>query len=133
MLVDAGDPPAPSFAVGDGWRRFAMEADFPAVRLAKAGQDSDERRLAGAVAPDQRMRLAGQDAQARVAERDRRAIALRDARSFDNRDGGGRPGLAVWRLEHRGTLSVLFCSYFGLLPQNDLSSTFALVTNCAGS
>ena len=76
MLVDAGDPPAPSLAVGDRWRSLAMEADFPAVGFTKAGQDSDESRLAGAVAPDQRVRLAGQYAQARVAERDGRAIAL---------------------------------------------------------
>ena len=63
MLVDAGDPLAPSLSVGDRRRLFAMEADFPAVGLAQAGQDFNERRLAGAVAPDQRMRLAGQYAQ----------------------------------------------------------------------
>ena len=62
MLVDAGDPLTPSLAVGDRRRRFAPKADLAAVGLAKARQNSDERRLAGAVAPDQRMRLAGQDA-----------------------------------------------------------------------
>ena len=60
MLVDAGDALAPSLAVGDRRRRLAAEANLAAVRLAKAGQDSDQRRLAGAVAPDERMRLAGQ-------------------------------------------------------------------------
>jgi len=59
MLVDAGNPLAPSLAVGDRRRRFAAEANLAAVRLTKARQDSDESRLAGAVAPDQRMRLAG--------------------------------------------------------------------------
>ena len=129
MLVDAGDSPAPSLAVGDRRRRFAMEADFPAVGLAKAGQDSDQRRLAGAVAADQRMRLAGQYAQARVAERDGRAIALRDADRLDDRNGVSRAGLAL--LASRASRDAI--RYFGLLPQNALSSTFSLVTSGAGS
>ena len=79
MLVDAGDPLPPALAVGDRRRRLAAKADLAAVGLAKAGQDADESRLAGAVASDQRMRLAGHDAEARVAQRDGRAIALRDA------------------------------------------------------
>ena len=62
MLVDAGDLLPPGLAIGDRRRRLAGEADLAGVRRAKAGQDADQRRFAGAVAADQRMRLAGQHA-----------------------------------------------------------------------
>ena len=130
MLVDAGDPLAPSFTVGDRRRRLPMEANLSAVRLTKAGQDSDERRLAGAVAPDEPMGLAGKYPQARFAKRNRRAVALRDADRFHDRNRIGPAALGRGfkrrRLDHQGRCYLL-------LPQNALSSTFSLVTKGADS
>ena len=131
MLVDAGDPLAPFFAVGNHRRWLATEANLAAVRLAKAGQDTDESRFAGPIASDEPMRLAGQYAKARVAERDSRAIALRDAGRFHNRKASDPSSSA--ELSGSTSRSSRTLSYLGLFPQNALSSTLALVTKGAES
>src|SRR5689334_2546024 len=106
MLIDAGDALAPALAVGDCGRWLAAKADFPAVGLAKPGEDADQGRLAGAVASDKGVRFAGQNTQARIGERDGRAIALRDADRFGDRNrlGPGGPGRTFRRrrLDHLG-------------------------------
>ena len=79
---DAGDlerarEPEPR-ALGRGQRRdvAAGEADGPGVGRDLAGQLPDQRRLAGAVRADQRMRLAGADVERDVVGRDQRAERL---------------------------------------------------------
>ena len=99
VLVDAGDPRPPGRAVGDRRRRLAGEADLAAVGRAQAGQDADQRRLAGAVAADQRVRSRRACTRMRASlQRDGRAVALGDADRLDDRqasDGrGSRP--SVW-------------------------------------
>ena len=60
-------------------------------KRSEAGEDRHQRRLAGAVAADQRMGLAGQDADVGVAQGDGRAVALGDADRLDDRRRGRRP------------------------------------------
>ncbi len=117
MLIDARHAFAPRVAVGKRRRRHAGEADLAGIRLAQAGQDRHERRFAGPVTPDERVRLAGHHAHAHVPQRGRRAEALAYAQRFDHR-------------RHRTVCRV---GHFSVLPHRLLSSTFAFVTSGAGS
>ena len=55
-------------------RSAAVDEDLAAVGLGQAGQDLDQRRLAGAVGADQAVHLAGHDRQRNAAQRLRAAI-----------------------------------------------------------
>ena len=57
----------------------AVERDLAGVRLVDAGQDLDQRRLAGAVLADQRGDLAGIEREADIVQRAHAGEALRDA------------------------------------------------------
>src|SRR5580658_9058243 len=72
-------------AIGDD--TFALDENVAAVRLCKAGEDTDESRFAGAVRADKPMHLASKNRQRRTAERLSAAVTLAD-RSY--RDEGGR-------------------------------------------
>ena len=61
----------------------------PPIRPDGAGQDLDERALAGAVGAHQRVDLAGPHGQRRGLERDDGAVRLGDAGGFEQQIGGG--------------------------------------------
>ncbi len=114
MLVDAGDLAAPGVPVGQ-WRcGFAIEADGALVGGLESGEDVDQGRLAGAVAADEGVGLAGQDGEASVGEGGGGAVALDDAPSLGEGCDHSRTHLTV-------------------LPQSLGSSTLSLVTSGAGS
>ena len=64
---------------------LAADQDAPGIRPDRAGQDLDQRRLAGAVGAHQRMHLARQHRQRRVAQRRHGAVVLRDAGGVEER------------------------------------------------
>ena len=79
LLVDDRDAQRPRVRGPADLRRLAVEADRSRVGLMDAGQDLDQRALAGAVLADQAVDLAGQQLQRDVVERLRRPESLRDA------------------------------------------------------
>jgi hypothetical protein len=71
--------------------RHAVEQDRAAIRLVDAGQDLDERALAGAVLAHQGVDLAGAEVHRDVGEGGGRSEALGDPAQLDARRGrGGR-------------------------------------------
>ena len=88
LLVHAGHPAPPRLPVGERWRGLAREPDLAAVRRLQAGEDRDERRLARAVAPDERVRLSRVDGHAHAVERDGCAVPLAHASGLDHRAVG---------------------------------------------
>ena len=160
-LVDAGDLGAPGVDVAEGRRRLAREAQGSGVGRLEAGEDGHERRLAGAVASHQGVRLARGDADAGVAQRDGGAESFADAGRLGHRGrvagtgrrggrgvrhGGCRPSFTDAGLTGRGQsrggasgrppLDVAGGAAGRqptLLPHRDLSSTLSLVTSGAGS
>ena len=84
VAVDAGDLERPREAAVRARRRaergdvFAGEPDVPAVRPQIAGELADERRLAGAVGADDRVRLAGKRLERDLVGRAQRAERLRE-------------------------------------------------------
>ena len=79
LLVDDRDTERPGVGGPVDLRRLAIQKDRPAVGLVDAGQDLDQRALAGAVLADQGVDLAGQEGERDVVERLGRREALRDA------------------------------------------------------
>ena len=71
-------------------RRPAMDADRPGVGAEHAGEDLDERRLAGAVGAEQGVDLARCDRHVDGAQGDDRAERLGDGGGLQQRDGHGR-------------------------------------------
>ena len=69
----------------------AEQIDAPGVRTRAAGDQIEERRLAGAVRPDQRVALAGLDRQIDAAQNLRGAEALFDAVERERRDHRASP------------------------------------------
>ena len=87
LLVDHRDAdPERLHRVGEG-PRLAAEAHLAGVGPKDPGEDLDQRRLAGAVLADERMRLAGAAIEADVAQRVHAAERLRDVRHLDDRRG----------------------------------------------
>ena len=76
MLVDAGDAAADHLLRIAERRGLAGDLDRAARRRDGAGEDLDQRRLAGAVGADQRAHLAGHDGEVGVAQRDEVAVDL---------------------------------------------------------
>ena len=87
LLVDAGDVPPPGVAVGQPRRGLAAERTAPASGACRPVRIDDQRRLAGAVAADQRVRLAGQHGDAGAVQRHRGAEPLGDADRLARRAG----------------------------------------------
>ena len=79
LLVDGGDPGPLRLARALEGRLLAVDADDAGVRRVDAGHDLDQRRLAGAVLAQQRVRLARVERQRDVVERLRRVEPLGDA------------------------------------------------------
>ena len=97
LLVDEAEP-APLRFVGSADRHDgAVEADFAVVRCHCAGEDLDERALAGAVLSHERVRLARPQLERRVGQRDRAAKRLAQVRDGEQAHGvqPERPGTLV--------------------------------------
>src|ERR1700728_1869102 len=89
VLEDRGDPLVPAGGVADAGRGLTAERHRPRVRLDEAGQDRDQRRLAGAVAADPPEALSGLDRQADVVQGAGGAETLLDAGHLDERLAAG--------------------------------------------
>ena len=75
-----------------GHRVDAADRGAAGARHQQAGEEAQERRLAGAVRPDQPEQLAGLHLEGDPAQRFRRAVALLDAIDSDGGSGhGGNP------------------------------------------
>ena len=72
------------------WRSSAVEDDAPGARRHPAGDDLDQRRLAGAVVAEQRHHLAAPHLEADAAQRLDRPEMFRDSVELEQR----RPGAA---------------------------------------
>ena len=79
-----------------GTHRAIVEPDFAGVRRIDAGQDLDQRRLAGAVLAEQRMDLAAAQIEIDRVERERSGEMLGQAGDLEQR--AGRRGAAAERL-----------------------------------
>ena len=96
VLVDDRDPRFPRFCGAAEGDRPAFDFDRASVEAVDAAEDLDERRLAGAVLPEQRMNLARPHLKADAAQRPHAAEGLRHALDADKRRarsgsaGGGR-------------------------------------------
>ncbi len=111
VLVDARDFGLPCRAIAVSRCRLAVKEDAAAVRLLQTRKQRDQRGFSRAVSSDERVRFTRRNRKRHGIERRRRAVA------FGNLDS----------LRHgsRGHCVVL--------PQNRLSSTFALVMSGAGN
>ena len=104
LLVDRDDAAAPGLGGGAGAVRLAADGDRAAVGTDRAGEDLDERALAGAVGAHQRVDLAGPDGQRRDAQGRDRAVALGDAGRVEQQIGATVVTSApVWRMGRSGS------------------------------
>jgi hypothetical protein len=69
--------------------RLALPQDLAARRLVDAGEDLDDRRLAGAVLAEERMEAPGVELQVDLAERNRRAELLGEVAELEKGDAAG--------------------------------------------
>ena len=93
LLVDDCDPQRASVRRAGDLHRFTVEPDRPAVGLMDAGEDLDQRALAGAVLADQRVDFTGKEVERDVVERLRRREPLGDPAQLGPwRGGHGRGG-----------------------------------------
>jgi len=79
LLIDGRDAAFGRLARGDGLQLGVADADRAAVGRVDAGDDLDQRRLAGAVLAEQRMHLAGVHVEVDVAQHPDAGEGLRDA------------------------------------------------------
>ncbi len=91
LLVDAGDAAVPGAPVGEGRRGLAVEEDRSAVRPQESGQDGHQGGLAGAVAADEGVRLAGPDGDPHVVQCHRGPETLGDPVSLGEGAAGRCP------------------------------------------
>ena len=89
LLVDRHEAAAARLGRRMGGELPAADGDRPGVRADGAGQDLDERALAGAVGAHERMDFAGAHRQRGGLQRDDRAVGLRDARGLEQEVRGG--------------------------------------------
>ena len=133
-LVDTSDPLAPALAVGEAGRSCACEADPACIGRQQPGQHTDERGLAGAVAADQR---------ARIADRDRHETSLSAwlaPKRFETpiASATGDAAKAASPVRRLGAMQTVparpaIARYLTWLAQSVGSSTLAAVTTGAGS
>ena len=95
LLVDGGDAAAGGLARGDGGELLVAEADAAAVGGVGAGDDLDERRLAGAVFAEERVDLAGAEVEGDVVQHADAGEGLGDAADRDERPRAFRIGAAA--------------------------------------
>ena len=91
VLVDGGDAAGEGVARRGEDDRLAVDEHGALVGPLEAGEDLDQRRLAGAVVAEQADHLAGTDADRHVGERHHRAEELRDGAGFDDRASSWPP------------------------------------------
>ena len=89
VLEHRGETAAASIAGAAQGGRLAVDADRSGVGAQHAGEDLDERRLAGAVGAEQGVDLAGGDGQVDGAQGDDRAERLGDGGGLQQRNGHG--------------------------------------------
>ena len=87
QVLGHGQPPVERRLLGDEADLAAGEADLARIGLADAGEDREQRRLAGAVRADHREHLAGRGGEVDIVESEPVAEALRQP---DRLDRGGR-------------------------------------------
>ena len=92
FLVDGADAPALRLERAAEENALALELDRAAVELVRARQDLEQGRLAGAVLPEQRVHLAGPQAEVDSVERLHAREGLVDAGHLEDRRGGGGGG-----------------------------------------
>ena len=85
LLVDRNQPGAARLGGRVHVARLAADQDAAGGRPDRAGEDLDQRRLAGAVGAHQRMHLARQHRERRVAQRRHGAVGLGDAGGVEER------------------------------------------------
>ncbi len=105
VLEDGGDAEPPRLMHRFELDRRAAEADFAAARRLDAGEDRDQRRLAGAVLAEEDMHLAGAEIEIDAVEGEDAGILLADPDGLDEVSGAG-PGAACrcgLRLGHAGS------------------------------
>ena len=101
LLVDRGEPVALGVRRAAQRDRLPGDRDRPRVRRVDARHDLDQRRLAGAVLPEEGVYLARVQRQRDAVQRLRRVEALRDpvqlqdGRRLDRRCGGAHRGYAA--------------------------------------
>ena len=101
--------PATRAATGPRGRSLAVDLDRSLVRLKDAGEDLQQRRLAGAVLPEQGMHFAGLDRQRHALERANDAEPLGDARKMQARMIGHRSSSGFLEGEPGGSSRSLAC------------------------
>ena len=99
VLVDGADPELQCDARRGDLRLDALDRDRPGVRPVQSGEDPDQRRLSGAVLPEQAVHLAAAERQVDPVIREHTREPLRDPGELDDR--------RVGRCAHPGRLSVL--------------------------
>ena len=104
VLVDDRDPRLPRFCGASEGDRPAFNLDRASVEAVDAAEDLDQRRLTGAVLPEQRMNFARPHLKANAAQRSHAAKRLRHALNTDKR--GRRSGGAGDRRNHHGRSNV---------------------------
>ena len=108
VLVDDRDPSFPRFRGAAESDRPAFDLDRTSVEAVDAAEDLDERRLAGAVLPKQRMNLARPHLEADAAQRPNAAEGLRHALDADKRVcGNGSTGGGRWSYHSGSNISSL--------------------------
>ena len=86
ILVDEAQPELAELPRGQRQPyRLAVDQELAAVRIVEAGEDLDQRRLAGAVLPEEAVDLPGEQAQVDSAQRVRPAEALRELAQLEPR------------------------------------------------
>ena len=85
LLIDRGDAQSLRLRGASDRDRLAVEQDLAAIGLMHAGDDLDERRLAGAVLAEQRVNFAGMKGERDILERLGGVEALGDAADLQDR------------------------------------------------
>ena len=96
---------SPSSTLYWSWAKYSLitlwpRRTVPDVGSFHAGQQFDERRLAGAVHTDQRHAIAALDRESSIAKDELLAVALRECFGFDDHAAGGRR-LREFEVNHR--------------------------------
>jgi hypothetical protein len=87
LLLDDGDAASPRVGRPADRHGLTVDDDRAAIGFVDAGQDLDERALAGPVLADEGVRFAGEQVERDILDGERRAEPLRDALE---RDAGRR-------------------------------------------
>ena len=100
ILVDDADAAVAGLAGARQPHDLAADEQLPLVGLEGAAQDLDQRRLAGAVVPDERHRLAAKDAEVDAAQRLDRAVRLAHTARTSSTASDDAPFAAARKVSH---------------------------------